>query len=442
LGDARLERRLQRVAEELAGRPEYPINQASEDAAATKAAYRLFNNDRVTAERIFGAHRERVFQRMRNEPVVLAIQDTSFFNFSSHKKTRGLGPIGDRETDPQGLIIHSTFAATPTGLPLGVLGHTCWARVVRRSEDKDLTALPIEEKESYRWVETLRETSKISVTRANNMIITVADRESDVYEFLLEAQQLNAKYVIRSSHDRCVQSTVGRWLHEELAAFEPKAVIELEVPTQKRRATLSLTFGKVELCPPKGKPLLKNAKNVVCWAVRLSEDAPPADCEPLSWTLLTNIPIASVEQAVEKVSWYRRRWAIEEFHKILKSGCTVEDCRLQTADRLKRYLALFCVIAWRLFWMVHISRADPTAPAEVVLTQSEIGTITTLKRFRDKLPRDAALTVRAAVIAVACLGGYLNRKNDPQPGATVIWRGWQRLSSMTELYESVVPGCG
>jgi Transposase Tn5 dimerisation domain len=132
---------------------------------------------------------------------------------------------------------------------------------------------------------------------------------------------------------------------------------------------------------------------------------------------------------------------MEEFHKTLKSGCTVEDCRLQTAERLKRHLALFSVIAWRLFRMVHIKRTDPDAAAEVALTQSEIKTLCSLKRFKNKLP-SASPTVSQALVAIACLGGYLDRKNDPPPGPTVVRRGWQRLASMTELFESIVPGCG
>jgi Transposase Tn5 dimerisation domain len=220
-----------------------------------------------------------------------------------------------------------------------------------------------------------------------------------------------------------------------------QAKVEIEVPTQNRRAILDLKFTRVDLRPPERITRAKNAFIVTCWVIRVAENTPPDGWEPLSWTLFTNIPIGSAAQAVEKLSWYRRRWSIEEFHKILKSGCSVEDCRLQTAERLKRYFALFCVIAWRLFWMVHIRRAAPDAPAEVALTQSEIGTLCSLKRFKQKLP-PASPTVRQAIIAIACLGGYLNRKNDPPPGPTVMWRGWQRLASMTELYESVVPGCG
>jgi len=441
LGDARLERRMRRVAEELAAQPEYPINQASEDAAATKAAYRLFDNERITAAKIFSAHQGRTLQRMRDEPVVLAIQDTTYFNFSKHKKTRGLGPIGDKETDPKGLILHSTFAVTPHGLPLGVLLHRCWARTGYRETATEFESKPIEEKESHRWVQDLRETARVASSHKSTMVVTVADRESDIYEFLLEAHCLNAKYVIRACYSRYIASQEYRTLHEKLESLAPQAQVEIDVPTQKRTATLDLIFTPVDLRPPERVTRSKKAATIPVWVIHVREKTPPADCEPLSWSLLTNIPTESVEQALQCLNWYRRRWSIEEFHKILKSGCTIEDCRLQTADRLKRYLALFCVIAWRIFWMVHVQRAAPDGSAEAVLTRTEIGTLCSLKRFKGKLLTDSHPTVRQVVIAIACLGGYLNRKNDPPPGPTVVWRGWQRLSSMAELYESLA-GCG
>ena len=121
---------------------------------------------------------------------------------------------------------------------------------------------------------------------------------------------------------------------------------------------------------------------------------------------------------------------------------TVEDCRLQTAERLAKYIALISVVGWRIFWLVHISRADPNSPAEVVLTQVEIGTLRSLKRFREKIPQKGPLTINQAIVAIACLGGYLNRKKDLPPGATVLWRGWQRLASMSEIYESIATSYG
>jgi hypothetical protein len=442
LNDGRLERRLWRIAEDLSRQPEYPINQASEDAAATKAAYRFFDNEKGTAAKIFSTHRERTVQRMRDEPVVLAIQDTTFLNFTGHRKTRGLGPIGDSKRNAQGLIVHSCLAVTPYGLPLGVISHACWARTGYRESDNAQEEIPIEEKESYRWIETLRETTKLSVSHASSMVVTVADRESDIYEFLLEAQAMNAKYVIRACHDRHVHHAEYDRLQEYLRSVEAAGAVAIDVPTQNRRASLELRFVPVTLRPPERMTRSKTKLHGPCWVIHVGETVAPAGSDPLTWTLLTNIPVTSLEQAIERLGWYRRRWSIEEYHKILKSGCTVEDCRLQTAERLTKYIALISVIGWRIFWMVHVSRADPSAPAEIALTKIEIRTLCSLQRFKSKLPPEKSLTIKQAIIAVACLGGYRNRKNDRPPGATVLWRGWQRLSSMSELYESMADRCG
>jgi hypothetical protein len=269
------------------------------------------------------------------------------------------------------------------------------------------------------------------------MVVTVADRECDIYEFLLEAQALNAKYVIRATHNRAIRDSEHSRIRELAAVVPVQGNIEISVPSQRRKIFAEVRFAEVTLCAPHRITRSKSKLNVSCWAIMVDELPSKDTLEPLSWTLLTNIPTVSLDQALQRVAWYRRRWAIEEFHKILKSGCTVEENRLQTAERLKRYLALMCIIAWRIFWLVHIQRANPKAPAEVALTQSEIGTLLSLERFEDMLDQNKPMTIRQAVIAIACLGGYLNRKNDNPPGAIVIWRGWQRLSSMAELYDGM-----
>jgi hypothetical protein len=440
LGDCRLERRLRSVAEDLSKQPEYPINVASNDAASTKAAYRLFDNERVTADKILSCHRKKTLSRMQHELVVLAIQDTSYFNFTNHKKTRGLGPIGDSSAILQGLILHSTFAVTPSGLPLGVLSHDCWAREGFCDSEESYADRPIVEKESFKWIKALREVTSLP-TEKTTTVVHVADRECDIYEFLREAHGINAKYLIRACQDRRLESSESAHIQEHLKTLQPQALIELDVPTQKRQATLEVRFSSITLKAPSRIAKVERLP-VDCWVVHVSEPSPAPGFEPLSWTLLTNIAVTTVDEALLKISWYRRRWAIEEFHKILKSGCAVEDCRLQTAERLKRYIALFCLIAWRIFWMVHISRADPSAPAELVLTNTEIMTICSLARFSDKKISPHRMTVRQAILAIAELGGHLARRLDPPPGCTALWRGWQRLASMTELYESMVNKCG
>jgi hypothetical protein len=329
LGDARLERRLRRVAEELSQQPEYPINLASGDAAATKGAYRLFDNEKAAPDKILSCHRDRTLSRMRDELVVLAIQDTSFFNFTSHKKTTGLGPIGNSSGPLQGLLLHSTLAITPLGLPLGILSHRCWARDGFCNSEVTYKDRPFEEKESFKWVEALREVSALRVS-PSAMVVHVADRECDIYEFLREAQDLGAKYIVRACQDRTIESDEFSRIHEQLNSMAPQALVTLDVPTQKRKAELELRFISVELRAP-GRFAKADRVSLPCSVVHVVEPNPPTGKEPtgkepLSWTLLTNLSVTSLDEAIEKLSWYRRRWSIEEFHKILKSGCAVEDC--------------------------------------------------------------------------------------------------------------------
>lgn len=441
LGDQRLEKRFIRVCEDLSGQPEYPINQASADSAATKAAYRLFRNERVTPARILAPHRKRTIERMRHEEVVLAVQDTIFFNFHSHKKTKGLGPIGGSTGNLQGMIGHSVFAVTPQGVSLGLIEQKIWTRQGFRDGPAESERLPIEEKESYRWIEALQKTKAATAQIQSTRVITVGDRESDIFEFLAEAEQLGAEYVIRAARDRRLEGDEASYLNSYVQGCLPQGTVCLEVPSENRTVTFAVKYSQVSICRPIRKIPCRYKKPVACWVIQVDEQDPPEGKEALSWKLLTNIPLRSVEDACEKLLWYRCRWRIEEFHRVLKSGCRVEDCRLQTAERLANFLTLSSVIAWRIFWMVHIRRASPQASAEVVLTKLEISTIRAHKQFSAELQKHHQLTVKQVVTAVARLGGYLNRRNDPPPGAEVLWRGLQRLDAMTEIFDSLT-GCG
>jgi len=204
LGDKRLEQRLQKLAEDLAARPQAPINQASADWAATKAAYRFFENPKASEKQIFAAHRTRTVQRMAGQSVVLAIQETTYLNYSHHPRTMGLGPIGDSRSDAQGLIVHSTLVVTPEGLPLGLLTQEQWARAGYKPQSvRERKNTAIEEKESYRWLAALQET--VAESPSTTTVVTLCDREADIYEFLAEARRLGAQFVIRAAWDRHIE---------------------------------------------------------------------------------------------------------------------------------------------------------------------------------------------------------------------------------------------
>jgi transposase-like protein len=201
LGDRRLEQRWKRLAEDLAARPQAPSNHASEDWAATRAASRFCENAKGTAEKSFTAHRRNTGQRISTHEVGLAIQDPTSLNYRLHPQTTGLGPSGDSRSAAHGLRMHSTLVVTAAGLPLGLLTHELWARAgdkEQNSRERKNTAM--EEKESYRGIPALPKTAER--TPAPTRVVTLCEREADIYEFLAEAQRWAAQCVVRAAWER------------------------------------------------------------------------------------------------------------------------------------------------------------------------------------------------------------------------------------------------
>jgi len=443
LGDQRLNTRLKKLAEDLSTAPAAPINQASEDWAATKAAYRFFQNDKVTSAQILSPHRTRTLERMKQEPVILAVQDTSYLNFSSHKQTQGLGPIGDRRSARLGLVTHNILAVTPQGLPLGLLHQAGWARTgYKQQSERERKQTSIEQKESYRWIQGLE--SVQSCKPEHTRVITVCDRECDIYEFFVAAERCQAEFVIRASWNRHLKDSKGLRLWEHLQARPVAGCYQITVPSRdaqpERTATLAVRFGAVTLGPTQRskQSLFYPLPPIRLNAIYVTEvDAPNLENQ-IEWMLLTNIAVTTVEEALEKVLWYCCRWQIEVFHKILQHGCTVEQCRLQSADRLNRYITLMSIVAWRLFWMTWMRRSYPNTPALTILTEIEMRTLLLLTHQPGEAQR-SNFCVSQAVLAIAQLGGFLARKSDGEPGPTVLWRAWTVLQNATRLGSRLFP---
>jgi transposase Tn5 family protein len=218
--------------------------------------------------------------------------------------------------------------------------------------------------------------------------------------------------------------------------------VTLDLPPRKTRpartARLAIRFALVPLAPP---PRHRAAVSLPLprlsvYAVPVKELAPPPDEPAVEWRLLTNVPVHSFADAGQRVTWYQKRWHIEEFHKMLKSGCRVEPCRLQTAQRLIRYVTLDSVIAWRVYWFTFINRTAPTVAATTILTADELAALPALTPEGD-VASTPPLTVRDSIRRIAKLGGFLGRRHDGEPGITVIWRGWPRLSDFALLWSLV-----
>ena len=454
LGDKRLNKRLIHRCDRFSDAPESPINQACEDWSETKAAYRFFQNDSVEIDNILATHRSKTAQRANKYDRILAIQDTSYFIYTNHPKTEGLGKISLKkgknvdEIYSRGLAMHTCLAVTTEGLPLGLLSQKISARqstsdqTQRRSHDY----LPIEQKESFRWLEALRETEEVT---EDCKAVTVCDRESDMYDFFKLANELESSVLVRASSDRTInrksryaeKDVVKLWEH--LGNQPEKGVYQIDVAQKSkskhsserpsRSATVTVRFGSFKLNPPRNHPKHKTEElpDIEMNAIYVPEENPPEGEVAIEWMLLTNLEVTSFNQAYEKIQWYTLRWGIEMFFKVLKSGFKVEACRLSHGQRLARYLTIMSIVAWRLFMITLIARTNPNQCCSSLLTSNEWQILFRKTNRNRDLPENPP-TINEAVAWIAKLGGHLGRKKDGPPGTITLWRGWKRLTDLCE----------
>ena len=452
LCDKRLDRRLLKTAEQLARSPSSPINEACGTWASTQAAYRLFNNPKASPSGILKPHIDATVERMAGHGgAVLVMQDTVFFSYGTHPKTRGLGSIGkSNEAGERGLIMHNALAFTTSGVPLGLLSQNIWARREIPVEDyqekiERLQVTAIEEKESSKWLVALSET--VERCPAGVQVITVADRESDFFEFLTQAQELRAKYLIRARTDRNLVPEDSEGCASMLEALSDAAALgtmTVELPgngsRKARTARIEVRVAQVAIKAPQRRGAHSKASGssepVTVTLIGATEQSPPTGTEAISWVLLTNLSVKDIDSATEKVQWYGKRWGIETWHKVLKSGCKVEDCMLEEAERLKRYLTLFSIIGVRLMHVAFLARAQPDLPAIEVFSAVEIQVLH-LRVTKALPPVEQSLTLREIVRMLGKLGGHLGRKGDGEPGVLILWRGWMRLYESVEMLHSL-----
>lgn len=446
LGDERLKKRLVKTAVQLASQPTQPINQACEGWADTKAAYRLFKNEKMDMKEILRVHSLRTRERLKSCPTIIAATDKSYINYDSHQKTKGLGLIGSNQKhQTQGLIMQTSIAVTTDGMPMGILDQRIWARnKFPQNRSHKVKSIKIEKKESFSWIKSLEKTAEL-MSDTNVHVVTVADRESDIYEFIAHANFLNVSFVIRAAWDRALlnkNNELAGYLWEHMGRQKRAGVMKVEAPTRganepARTATVNIYFSRVSIRRPQkdrfnSKSTLPEKTEVdVVW---VKEVDAPKNATELEWMLLTNVRVSNSKDAAERVHWYKLRWTIEVFHKILKSGCQVESCRLQTGERLMRYLTLFSIIAWRLHWMTHMNRINPDLPCDQILSENEWRALFCKINRTDNPPKKPP-TIREAIRWIASLGGFLGRKGDLEPGTITLWRGWQRLYDITDDYQ-------
>jgi hypothetical protein len=385
LGHQDATQRLLRIAEAKARSPSASYTECvAGNRHELKAYYRFIGKNRaqMTPAGILSAHRRRTIQRMKGFDRVLVIQDTTDLDFSARLHCNNLGDIGKNQTGAvsQGLRMHSVLPVSETGLPLGVLGTDIYASHFN-SEDKG-QGRPIEEKESYRWLRTIEQLREISEWAPETELIAVGDRESDLFELFdyRRRRARNIHLLARARYDRCLEES-SRKLFEHLQALPLMAQATIAVPRQREKKGKPSKPGRISLPARAAKVQLRWAKVTISaplttqtrhlapvelHALLLTEVHPPKDATPLRWILLSTVPIESRKQALRCVRWYTRRWRIEEWHRVLKSGCRIEAHQHQSAAKLARAIAIDTVIAWRVMLLTLLGREAPTMRCELV----------------------------------------------------------------------------
>jgi hypothetical protein len=441
LGDDRRTDRLLMIATAFAQQPTAPLPQACGPGPATQGAYRFFENEAIDPEAIRDAHQQATLERLRHHSVVLALQDTSTLNYSPHPQTEGLGPIGTRRQKIIGLLLHSTLAVTPSGLPLGMLHTAVWARDPKAAGSaQQRHAKPITEKESHQWLDSLSACQQVASQCPETLLVNVADREGDLYDLFAQAlaptDDPRVHLLIRSKHNRRL---VGdeRLLWDAVGRQRSSGPLQVRVGRRgeqpARLTTLAIRFRQVTLVAPQrpaGQPPLPP---LTLWAIEARELRPPKGATPIRWRLLTTLPVTCVAEAGAKVGWYAQRWQIEVIHKVLKSGCQIEQRQLETAARLERALAVDQVVAWRLLALCKAAREQPEAPVSAWLAQAEWEALWCHVHQRITPPKTPP-SVQQAVRWTAQLGGFMARKGDGEPGPLTLWRGLHRLNDLTAMW--------
>ncbi len=459
-GDTRRKRRFLRVASDFIRNPSAAVPAACGGWAGAKACYRLFDQPEVNSGAILAAHRAAMLERLRaagDSAPLLVVQDTTALNYDNRRGTQGLGPTGGHGAGKSpGLFVHGQLVVGADGAVHGLAGALIYARQPRAAGEPagKRNRQPLEEKESHRWVAGWQEAQRLwEELGGTRRVLSVADREADIYELLAACQQTReergggAGLLVRSQHDRKLEeggedgAEDGGTLWQTPAALPVTATLVVELPRGKqglksRKATLAVRAGRVRLAvPAHKKKYLGLSASLELWALEVREIDPPPGVEAVCWRLLTTEPVADGGDAARLVGWYALRWRIEDFHRVLKTGCRVESRQVRAAEKLKAFIALDLVVAARLLSLVWQARLAPRHPVDGWLARDEWQALAVHAAGGGPPPERPPATGEA-VRMIARLGGFLGRKGDGDPGPEVLWRGLARLKTLAEAWRA------
>lgn len=430
VGDKRRTDRFRRIVETAVAHPTASIPQAHSNWYDTKAVYQFWKSAKVTPGRLLEAISSATGERAQAHDTVLVLQDTSNIAFS-HSSAEGLGYLDHGRG--KGLLAHSSLAVSEQGVPLGIVGQHIWSRPPEQMGIKHTRSQrPIEHKESYRWIQAVRQSE--SVLAGVRRMVTIADREADIFELFAADRPAGSELLIRAIHNRSIEAGGRLWDHVSKGPPQATLTVELQKANGRpaRRAHLQLRWQTVTIRPPaagSGKGLAP----IELQAILVTERAAPKAATPVCWKLLTSLPVDAPEDALRYVQWYSHRWLIERFHFVLKSGCNIEALQLREVESLKKALITYSLVAYRLMWLIYESRVHPEVRCDQFLDRQEWQALYSY-HHKSFAPAEQVPTLAQAVRWIAILGGFLNRKGDGNPGVKNLWRGMRRLQDLVDMW--------
>lgn len=437
LGDARRTARFKFTMGALAQAPHKSLPEALSGWGALKAAYGLLRSDALDHDAIIDAHVHSSVCRASGLDVVLAVQDTTYIDFTSHRSVEGLGRLSKEWQ--RGLVVHNTLAMSTERVPLGLLAQEVWTRDIDTTGSRALRRqLSIEDKESNKWLTSLKVLNTLKESLPDTRLVSVADREADIFDLFHLPRPHGVELLVRAAWNRGAldEDDQHTYLWNLLEAAEPLGHCLVDIPaTAKhpaRTAKLSLRARAVRLKPPRSRPVSEGLKPIDMWAVLAREERPGKN-EPIEWMLLTTVPTETPAQVLERLDWYSARWGIEVWHRVLKTGCRIERLLLRKLEAIVNALAMLSIIAWRVQFAVMLARDVPEAPCTLLLDKDEWQALY-CRVHEVSIPCPDPPSMHEAVHWIAGLGGWIGRKNDRPPGAEVLWRGFQSLAAFTPMF--------
>ena len=463
LNDKRLNERLRVILSQLAAHPTASLPAACGGYAEVTAAYRFFDNDKVGFDGVLQPHLDSTRTRIAAQPVVLLVPDTTELDVTRpEQQVQGGGPLDGGAR--RGVFLHLMHAFTPDGTPLGTVQAIPWARDDDKPANAAVTrgeraAAPIEEKESFRWLLSMRQAREEAARCPGTRVVFLADSEADILDVLAEGMEgpRVIDWVVRSCQDRALvddlEGAAGLdHLREEVLAApvlyrqavrvrgrEAKVACEhrgRRQPRKSREAVVEVRAARVTLRAPERRA--GQLPDVTVNAVLVTEANPPEGDVAVEWLLLTSLPIDAVDRVGLIVQYYCTRWMVEVFFRVLKSGCRVEARRFERVDRLLPCLAVYLIVAWRTLYVCRLGRSCPEISCEAVFEPWEWQSVYQVVK-REKPPEQPP-KLQEMVRLVAQLGGYVNRKRDDEPGPQTVWLGLQRLHDIALCWQVLGPG--